>query len=246
MALPDDARAALLANADRPGYVRSWKLSPIEVARQCAGELTKLPDHAIPLLLPSSWARPATVKSDRTISIKDQLLGPEAFHYVARIEDRDGARVLQAGTKLLCFLNPFNTERLVICREDGAYLGTLQQMTRAGWSDHTAIEAQLKERAAMKADLSTGVRPHLTGLMESRTEMKRVNDRLKAGKPVLPEDVAQARTQAGKKGQSTAAANRLQSFGNAIDWDNYQPEEDAETRNAWDALPKDYEIPDAL
>jgi hypothetical protein len=246
MALPDDARTALLASADKPGHVRSWKLSPIEVARQCAGELTKLPDHAIPLLLPSSWARPVTVKSDRTISISDKLLGPEAFQYVARIEDRDGARVLQAGTKLLCFLNPFNIERLVICREDGAYLGTLQQMTRAGWSDHAAIVEQLKERAALKADLDTGVRPHLAGLIESRAEMKNVNDRLANGKPVLPEDVAEARSAAGRQATRTAAANRLQGHGIEIDWDNYQPEEDTEIRNAWDELPEDYELPDAL
>ena len=109
---------------------------------------------------------PATVKENRTIAIKDQLLGSEAFTYVCRIEDRDGARVLKPGTKLLCYLNPFAPERLVICREDGAFLGTLHLMTRAGFMDHEAILDQLKERAELKADLDCDVRPHLEGLMD--------------------------------------------------------------------------------
>ena len=90
--LPDDVRAMLLAKTDTPGHVRPYRLSPADVARQCADELTKLPDHAIPLLVPRQWARPATVKSDRTISIKDQLLGPEAFNYVCRYQTGDGSR----------------------------------------------------------------------------------------------------------------------------------------------------------
>ena len=244
--LPEAARVALLSNMEKPGHVRTARLSPAEVARQCAGELTKLPDHAVPLLIPTAWARPATVKDNRTVSIKDQMMGPEAFQYVARFEDANGARVLKPGTKLLAYLNPFMPSRLVVCSEDGAYLGTLHQMTRAGFSDHDAIVDQLKARAAMKADMDTAVRPHLAGLIEERAEMKRVNDRLATGKPVLPDENAEARSEAGKQGQRTAAANRLQSHGKAVDWDNWKPEEDTEIRAAWDELPDDYELPEGL
>lgn len=208
-ALPDGIRAALLAMTETPGHMRPAKLSPADVARLYAGELTKLPDHCIPLLVPTAWARPSTVKENRTVAIQDQLLGAEPFSYVARIEDRDGARVLAPGTKLLCYLNPFACERLVICREDGAFLGTLLQQTRAGFMDTPAIIGQLKERAQLKADLDTGVRPHHEGLMAERAEMKRVNGRLADGLPVLPEEVAAARAESAREGVRTRKANEI-------------------------------------
>lgn len=228
--LPEQARTALLANTEIPGHVRPWRLSPAEVAKQCASELTKLPDHMIPLLIPMQWARPATVKSDRTISIKDQLLGPEALNYVCRIEEANGARVLKPGTKLLCFLNPFNTSRLVICQEDGAFLGTLHEVPRAGWLDQDAILDQLKARAEMTADLDTSVRPHLAGLMAERAEMKRVNGRLANGQPVLPEEVAKARAESAREGVRTRKINQIaEAMGSdALDPSSLLNQDDAE------------------
>lgn len=228
--LPDNARTALLALSESPGHVRPYRLSPADVASQCAGELTKLPDHAIPLLIPRQWARPATVKSDRTISIKDQLLGAEAFNYVCRFQNGEGFTVLSPGTKLLCYLNPFNPERLVICKEDGAFLGTLQLQTRAGWSDQDAILEQLKERAELKADLDTTVRPQLEGLMADRAEMKRNNERLAAGKPVLPEEIAAARAESARDGVRTRKINEIAAAmgSDALNPSNLLSDEDAE------------------
>lgn len=208
-ALPAGAQAALLALAATPGHMRPAKLSPADVARQFAGELTKLPDHCIPLLVPTAWARPATVKDNRTIAIQDQLLGSEAFTYIARIEDRDGARVLLPGTKVLCYLNPYDCERLIVCRENGGFLGTLRQQTRAGFMDTEAIVCQLKDRAELKADLDTGVRPHLQPLMDERAKMKNVNDRLAKGLPVLPDEVAAARQESTRAGVRTRKANEI-------------------------------------
>lgn len=226
--LPDDVRAMLLAKAETPGHVRPYRLTPADVARQFASELTKLPDHMIPLLIPMQWARTATVKEDRTISIKDQLLGPEAFQYTCRFEDRHGVRTLNPGTKLLCYLNPYNTERLVICKEDGSFIGTLHQRTRAGWLDQDAILEQLKERAEMKADLDAPVRGHLEGLMDERAETKRHNDRLDARKPVLPEELAKARAESARNGVRTRKANEISAaLGNAaLDPANLLPRED--------------------
>lgn len=228
--LPDDVRAMLLAKTEHPGHVRPYRLSPADVARQCADELTKLPDHSIPLLIPRQWARPATVKSDRTISIKDQLLGAEAFNYVCRFQNGEGFTVLSPGTKLLCYLNPFNPERLVICKEDGAFLGTLQLQTRAGWSDQAAILEQLKERAELKADLDTTVRPHLEGLMADRAEMKRNNERLATGKPVLPEEIAAARAESARDGVRTRKINEIGAAmgADALSPSNLLPDEDAD------------------
>jgi hypothetical protein len=244
-AMPEDVRAMLLAKAETPGHVRPWQLSPADVAAQCANELTKLPDCMIPLLIPTAWARPATVKSDRTIAIKDQLLGPEAFSYVCRIEDADGARVLSPGTKLLCYLNPYAPERLVICKEDGAFLGTLNQQTRAGWLDQDAILDQLKQRAEMKADMDTAVRPHLEGLMADRAEMKANNQRLADGKPVTAEEIAEARAEAGRQAARTAAANRLQGRGKEVDWD-VVPDESGAWEDPFASLPESHNFPDSI
>jgi len=205
--LPDEARALILSRMETPGHMRPHTLSPIEVARAHAGELTKLPDHAIPLLIPTQWARPATVKENRTIAIKDQLLGPEAFEYLCRIEDRDGARVLQPGMKLLCYLNPFAPGRLPVCREDGGFLGTLRLRPRAGFMDQGAILEQLKVRAEVKADLDAEARTHLEPLMRERAEMKRVNDKLANGEPVTPDEIAKARCEAAERGASTRRVN---------------------------------------
>ena len=214
--LPDAARSAALALSEIPGHVRNLKLSPAHVAEHHAHELTKLPDHTIPLLIPRQWARRAVVKSDRTISISDQLLGPEPFQYVCRFETRDGAHVLATGTELLCYLNPFNPDRLAICRPDGSFIGTLTRQTRASFLDQAAIVSQLEERAKLKADLDSAVRPHLAGLIGERQAMQRHNDRLASGKPVTPEEIHQARHESGLKAASTRRLN---------DWADEMPED---------------------
>ncbi|NQX01364.1 hypothetical protein HQ447_11960, partial [bacterium] len=134
------------------------------------------------------------------------------------------------GTKLLCYLNPYAPDRLVICGEDGAFIGTLQEKSRADWLDQDAILEQLKERAELKADLDTGVRPHLEGLMSDRAEMKRNNQRLADGKPVLPEELAAARAESARGGVRTRKINEIAAaMGTAaLDPSNLLPDDDAE------------------
>jgi hypothetical protein len=64
---------------------------------------------------------------------------------------------------------------------------------------------------------------------------------MEQGKPATESEI---RSAAAMQGQRTAAANRLQAHGQTIDWDNYQP--DSEIRSAWDDLPDDSPLPDAL
>jgi hypothetical protein len=118
-------------------------------------------------------------------------------------------------------------------------------MTRAGFLDHEAIVGQLQERAELKADLDASVRPHLEGLMQERTAMKRTNDRLAAGQPVLPEEIAEARHEAGLKGVRTAAANRLHDRGSSDEWEAPTAYEDSPI-SAFSSLPDDSDLPDAF
>lgn len=242
--LPPRQLAAAEALMELPGHVQPVNLAPIEVADRFRGELTRIPDHWIPLLIPIQWAKEVTVASDRTVSIQDKLLGPEKFIYLARVSEQDGAFTLKPGTKLLCYLNPFDTSRIYVCRADGSWLGVLHERPRVGWLDQEAIVAQLRERAEIKADMDLAVSPHLEGLMQQRGEMKRVNDHLKDGKPVLPEEIAAARTEAGHKGRRTAAANRLQGHGDAVDWDTAT--DAAPSASVFDSLPDDIDLPDAF
>jgi hypothetical protein len=75
--------------------------------------------------------------------------------------------------------------------------------------DTEAIVSQLKGRAELKADLDTGIRPYMQPLMDERAEMRRVNDRLANGEPVLPDEVAAARAVAARAGVRTRKANEI-------------------------------------
>lgn len=240
-------RAAAEALMEDAGHVMLANLAPAEVAAMHRRELTPIPDEWIPLLIPVQWSREATVTSKREIRIEDSLLGDEPFIYLARFVGSDSVRTLKAGTKVRCYLNPYDTSKLYVCRADGSWLGVLYERTRAGFLDHEQIMAQLHERAEITADLNLGVRPHLEGTIQRRTEMKRVNDRLAEGKAVLPEEIAEARSEAGRKGQRTAAANRLQARGAGLaDWDSETihdaaPDFDAEN-DPYAGLPDDADL----
>lgn len=220
LALSPKQRSAAEALMEEPGHVRPFNLSPAHVAQAHKHELTPIPDHWIPLLIPVQWSREAIVASNRTVTIQDKTLGPEPFRYIARFRQSDGALTLKPGTKLRIYLNPFDTTRLYVCRADGSWLGVLHEMTRAAFTDTEAIIGQLHERAEMKADMDLEVRPHLEGLIHHREGIKRVNDRLDKGKPVTPDEIAAARSDAGHKAQRTAAENRLQGRAEEIIWDD--------------------------
>ena len=57
------------------------------------------------------------------------------------------------------------------------------------------------------------------GLFHINTKLFAQAGLMKDGKPVLPEEIAEARTEAGHKGRCTAASNRLQRRGKGVDWD---------------------------
>jgi hypothetical protein len=237
--LPPEAIAAASALMKLKGHVRPAKLSPTHVADMFRHQLTKIPAHWIPLLIPIQWAKAATVASDRTVSVQDQLLGPEKFVYLARFVESDAATTLKPGTKLLCYLNPFDTSVLYVCRADGSWLGVLHERPRIGWLDQEAIMAGLHERSELKADMDLSVRPHLDSLIRDREAMQRTNKRLAEGKPVLPEEIAEARTEAGRKARRTAAANRLHAHGEDIDFDHEPDPRPAAPLNGLAALPSE-------
>lgn len=82
----------------------------------------------------------------------------------------------------------------------------------------------------MKADMDTAVRPHLEGVMRDRADMKRVNERLANGKPVTPEEVAEARAESAREGVRTRKINEIaEALGaDALSPSNLLDQDDAE------------------
>jgi hypothetical protein len=179
------------------------RLSRRQVMDMHKSELTKLPKSAVPLLIPRQWAREVTVKSDRTISIQDQLAGPEPFVYLCRLITRNGAEMLRPGLKLLARFNPADPTELCISDENDRYIGHLTATSRIGFMDTETMNARLGERSAIKSDLEAPVRNALAPIMQDRMDMKAHNDRLISGAPVTEEELAAARSESAQQAAST-------------------------------------------
>lgn len=245
-ALPHQTQQLALSLLDQPGFCRNVALPPAAIVDRHRSELSKLPPSAIPLLVPVEWAKRVKVKPNRTIVIQDQLCGPEAFTYTARIVTRNGAETLRPDLELLAYFNPQRPDVLALCDMDGRYIGTINATTRAPFLDREAIELRLGERAALKADLDAPARAAMAGTIAARQSMRDTNERLAAGRAVTPEERAAARSQSALQGQRTAAAHRLQAHGTPTDWDADPDPVSSVPAHPWDALPDDEPLPDAF
>jgi hypothetical protein len=201
--LPARTQELALSLLDEPGYTMPHRLSPRQVVDMYKSELTKLPKSAVPLLIPRQWAREVTVKSDRSITIQDQLAGPEPFSYICRIITRNGAEMLRPGLKLLARFNPSDPTELCISDENDRYIGHLTATSRVNFLDHETMVERLGERSAIKADLEAPVRAAMASTMQDRMDMKAHNDRLITGAPVTEEELAAARSESAQQSAST-------------------------------------------
>lgn len=173
----------------------------------------------VPLVIPVEWAVRKRVTKEHVVEIENPLWAGTCEQYVARLKTRTGHETLQAGTELLCYPNPINPDELTVCHPDGSFLGVLFRTVRAASHDTAAKLQQLEVRAAVERDLSLPLRLRLAGIAEERTAREAANDRVLKGQPVLPEEIEEARRNAGLKGAQTAAGNRLNARGEAVDWD---------------------------
>lgn len=204
-ALPDPVRQHASLAMDQPGNARALTMCPAEAAQiaRAATRITRLPDAAVPLLIPIEWARPVRVGRDRTISIKDRLLDPEPMHWLAAVETASGRREnLSPGDNLLAYLNPHAPQRLHLAEPSGAYVGVCHLIQRANPTNHSAREAQMKERARLKADLDAPLHARHRGTAERRADIVRHNDALLTG------PIADAKAQNKAQARADRAARR--------------------------------------
>jgi hypothetical protein len=163
--LPPERRALvenlLLAN---PNLVRERKRSRREEFELGRGDLVRLADWDVPQLLTNAegkdFGRIRTVTRDGMFKFQDAEIDPygEEFWFLAEIFDRAGHAVrLTEGSRYLTYLNPFTPDHLVVCRENGGYLGTARAISRArlGNAEEEAklLALQRKLTAADRTDL---------------------------------------------------------------------------------------------
>ncbi|WP_193214962.1 helix-turn-helix domain-containing protein [Luteolibacter marinus] len=253
--LPEDEieRSMILRrlNANPDELTRELYLSPEQAAAMGRRDpaIRKFQHEWIPLVIPREWSKTVTVGKDHCVTLPNPLWPTTKEQYVARLKTRTGHETLQAGTKLVCYPNPINPDELAVCHPDGGFLGVLHRVVRAAAHDTAAKLAQLEVRAQVERDLSTPLHLRLGGIAEQRTERERHNQRILDGKPVLPEEIAQARHEAGVKGRKTAAENRNKQRGETRDWDAWTPPTSDDFADADDllgSLPDETPLPDSL
>jgi len=201
-------------------------------------------------LVPTAWLKPAKFNKRNFIEITEDLLPGMDLQYLPELTTPRGrTEFLREGDQVMILLNPMMPDTVMCYDQNLVPIGTLTRNVPLG-RDSDQIEQLYKQRARIKTAYDAPVRRAMQGQADRRDVVQRLNDdlirkaRLMAeGKPATESEIRSASAQ---KGQRTAAANRLQTHGEAIDWDNFQPEQDTEIRSAWDDLPDEQPLPDAF
>ena len=262
LALPEVAQQIIRYSANNAPaqWTRRRNLSPHEVWMG-RPKFLPIPPAVIIEMLTADLAREVTSKRG-FLTFSDQEIAPDPIVYMARYDSGPlKGREIPHGEKVAMFVLPWDDEAAIVVDSKQRYLGQVPLYKRicpidlaafgsdAPFSERPDIRsADLKRAAGEKhsriADLLEPSRIiHAERVQEAR-DLREHNRKVRAGEPITVDEIHQAHVAAGHKGQRTAAANRLQEHGEAVDWETYQP--DDEIKSAWDDLPDDADLPDAL
>jgi hypothetical protein len=259
--LPMPSQMAIRAAAQEnpSAWSRRRNLSPAEVWNR-REKFLPIPPTVLCDMLGADLAREVTARRG-FLEFSDQEISADPLIYQARYcsGPRHG-REIPHGEKIKMFVLPFNDATAIVVDAKERFLGEVPLYKRvvpinpaafgsdAPFEDRPDIRSADLTRAAGEkhsriADILEPSRIlHRDQVAEAR-EIREHNRRVISGEALTEHE---RRSAGAVQGQRTAAANRLQSHAAQIDWDNYQPEPDHEIRNAWDELPEDVELPDAL
>lgn len=242
---------------------KSWSnrrnLSPLEVWNQ-RPRFTPIAPVTVCDIIGDDMAR-EVVSRKGFVEFEDQELSPDALIYTARYcTGPNKGREIPHGEKVKLFANPFEDGTAFVIDAKGCYLGQLPLYKRCCSVNAAAFHTDepFDSRPQIKSDellraagekherIATILEPdrinHREEVQEAR-DLRAHNRKVINGDPITPDEIHDARVAAGHKGQRTAAANRLNAHGESIDWDAWQP---ASQPSAFDSLPDDEELPDAL
>jgi hypothetical protein len=182
-ALPDHVRATFDHQVSRnPDLTRTVKMSRAEAVRASENDtsirtLSKWQQHA---LLPLSWAIPVKVRRTREMVITDPLLrGTPELIYMTSLRNERGHMIhLQPGDELLCHLNPFRPDELMVMDSAGLPIGFAPRRPDEVLPNSDIAKELLGARALLTADLDAPVRFALASVAERRAEIRDANDAL--------------------------------------------------------------------
>jgi hypothetical protein len=248
LTLPKESQFAITHAAKQTpsAWTRRRKLSPMEVWNSGRQHLRPAAAPLICDILGRDLAREVTVKG-AYIRFRDQDVAPEELIYQARAQFLNGAqRELPSGEKYSAMVLPFSPRHLFLLDARDRYVGHCELVQRVTSTDRPSLIAAASHKAHRNAEIMEPLRVRHAEQTASEAADRAFNSRLAdPSAAITPDEIHSSRVAAGKQAHRTAAANRLQAHGSAIDWDNY-PAEDSEIHAAWDDLPDDVPLPDAL
>lgn len=131
-------------------------------------------------LLPLAWAMPVTVRKNREIIISDPLIkGTADLTYFTTCRNERGHVIhLQPGDNLLCHLDPFRPDELIVLDQHGVQIGITPRRPDDVPSNSEIAKELLGARALMTADISAPVRHAFATVAERRREVRDSNTAL--------------------------------------------------------------------
>lgn len=154
-------------------------MSRAEAVRACENDtcirtLDKWKFHQV---LPLAWAIPVTVRSNREIVISDPLIkGSGDLTYFTTCRNERGHVIhLQPGDKLLCHLDPFRLDELIVMDQSGVPIGMTPRRPDDVPTNSEIAKELLGARALMTADIGAPVRHAFQSVAERRREVHETN-----------------------------------------------------------------------
>lgn len=185
-----------------PGLQRVRRMSRAEAVRSCENDpcIRTLDKWKFHLLLPEAWATPVTVRRNREIVIHDALIkGKENLTYFATCRNERGHVInFQPGDKLLCHIDPFRPDEMIVLDQQGVIIGMTPRVPDDVPTNSQIAHELLGERARMAADVEAPVRQAVQSVARSRREVREHNKQIE--RDVTPAKAAK------KKGNSRRAS----------------------------------------
>lgn len=265
LALPAESQAIIrsAARRDPQSWSRRRNLSPMEVWKS-RPDFLPIPPAALCDILGGDLAREVTARKG-FLEFEDQGISADPLIYTARYSKGPLAGTnIGHGCKVSMFVLPFDDTTAIVTDAAGRYLGEVPLYRRvlpvdpAAFVTAAPFDSRPEIRSAELVRAAGEKHSRIAEILEPERILRREevadardirahNAAVAAGKPVTGEEIAAARSAAALQGQRTAAARRLQEFGEPTDWDHFQPDtDDPEIRSAWDDLPEDMELSEAL
>ena len=168
--------------AANPDLTHTRRMSRAEAVRRCEDDtcIRTLSKWQFPGLLPLAWATPVTVRKNREIVISDPLItGAGDMTYFTTCRNERGHVIhLQPGDNLLCHLDPFRPDDLIVLDQSGVMIGITPRRPDYVPSNSEIAKELLGSRALMRADTDAPVRAAVQTVAERRREVHESNQAL--------------------------------------------------------------------